>query len=32
MNAGSVVLLFVVPAAIVALTVVMFFLTKESDE
>lgn len=32
MNAGSIVLLFVVPAAIIALTVVLFFVTKESDE
>lgn len=32
MNTGSVMLLFVVPALIIALAVVLFFVTKESGE
>jgi len=32
MNAGSIILLFIVPALIIALAVVLFFATKESGE
>lgn len=32
MNAGSLVLLFVAPALIIALAVVLFFVTKEPGE
>ena len=32
MNTGSVVLLFVVPALIIALAVVLYYMTKEAGE
>ena len=32
MNTGTIMLLFVVPALVIALAVVLFFVTKESGE
>jgi hypothetical protein len=32
MNAGTIALLFVIPAVIIVLAVILFFTTKEADE